>query len=336
MVAANGLHDGETKAVALAVALRAVEAVEDEPLVQGGLVRRVRHRQLPPLQRDGDHAVGAVVAHRVHHQVVHQALQQRAVRPHHQGAVVERLADGDVARHRLEEGDLPPQEAGQGDVLHLLELAVVYLRQQQQVPVEARQPRGHVVKSLYQVGLTLGEAGLLQQQVQLGLEDGERGLQLVRRVLGELPLRAVAGHAVVHQRPQHAVEPVELPHVRLRQVRHPALLQAEGLQPPQRLVERPPKAGGDETQRHRDGQQQQQHDEGYLYRHALHDVLLQVERRDGQPHAHGVDEVYHVLGVEPLGQVIEQGRGQQQQRGRAGHELGKHLARQAPHGSTHL
>ena len=336
VVVAYGLHDGETQAVAPAASPRAVEAVEDLPLVQGGGVRRVRHRQPPVRHLDGDRAAGAVVARRVHHQVVHQALQQRPVRPHHQGAAVERLAYPDIARRAPEEGHLPPQEAGQGYVLRLLELAVVYLGQQQQVPVEAGQPRGRVVEPLYQVGLPLGEPRLLQQQVQPGLEDGERGLQLVRRVLGELPLRAVARHAVAHQLPQHAVEPVELPHVRPRQVGHHALLQAEGLHAPQRLVERPPQPAGDEAQRHRDGHQQQQHDEGHVYRHALHYVLLQVERRDGPAHAHRLDEVDHVLGVEPLRQAIEQGRGQQQQRGRAGHELDKHLARQAPHGSTHL
>ena len=266
------------------------------------------------------------MAHGIYHKVIDEAFQQGAVGADGQVAVLELFVEEDVARDALQERGQFVEEAGQADVLRLPVLAVVYLGEQEEVAVQAGQAVRVLVQSLYQFRLPLGEAGLLEQEVELALEDGERGLQFVRGVLGELLLRAVAGEAVAHQGFERTVEAGELLDVGVGQRRQLAVLQAEAFYLTQGLVERLPQAAGDEAQGQYNRHRQHPYDKPELEHHALHDVLLQVERRDGLSLLHRLDDVCHILGVIVLGEEVEQRRGERQQHRDAGDELRQHLA----------
>ena len=326
MVSADGTDDDKLQTVALHLFGRAVEAVEYQLLVQGGLVGRVCYRQFLVRHGEADFSLRAVVADGVYHEVVNEAFQQGAVGADGQGAVREVFVEKDVAHDALQERGQLVKDARQADVLRLPVPAVVYPGEQEQVAVQPSKAAGILVESLYQFRLPPSKVGLLKQEVELAIEDGERGLELVRGVFGELLLSAVAGKAVSHQGFERTVEPGEFLDIGVGQLGQLAVFQPEAFYLPQGQVERLPQAAGDEAQGQHNRHRQYSDNQPELEHHALHDVPLQVECGDGLPSLHRLDYVYHIFGIIMFGKEVEQRRDKCEQCRYAGDELREHFA----------
>jgi len=256
VVVADALDDGEAEAVALRLRRGAVETLEDFGLVEGVARGCVGYRQLPGRYAYEDVAARGVVADGVDHEVAHHAFHERAVGSHHEavGLGVERYRS--AVRHDFELRQQSPCQVHDVHRLVRLVLVVLQLRQEQQVVVQSGQPCHGLPQFLYCLGLPLGDAGLLHEQVEPALEHGEWRLQFVRGVLGEFLLLSVAVEAASHQRHERAVQPRELRSAAIVELWYAAVLQAEALDSLQYPVEWSPQAARHDLHRHHDSDAQ--------------------------------------------------------------------------------
>lgn len=179
----------------------------------------------------------------------------------------------------------------------------------------------HLIKVLNDGGLVCRDAGLLEQDVELALEDSERCLQFVGGIFGKLFLELVASLAVLHHSLQGGIEAAQFGDVAVFHPRTGAALYAERLHGPERLVERLPQAARQNPRHHDDGNAENGDDEPKLKHYALQDVLFEVEWRNAIAMLYGLDDVYHVFGIKTLCQPVEQRRGEHQQNDDADGEL---------------
>lgn len=156
-------------------------------------------------------------------------------------------------------------------------------------------------------------------------------LELVRGVLGKLLLYAEHLAVFAHQAVKRAVEAFELADVRGQESRQTVLRDVEPLRLVQRVIEGQPQAAGDEAHGDEQREAHDEEDEQKLEHHAGHDVALKVERRYALAALHGLDDVYHVFGIEPLGEQIEQRCRQHEDGSGAQRELRQRLRLQALH-----
>ena len=331
---ADGLDDGEPQSVALLLHVAAAETAEQRGGIERPAVfRHVAHRETVVFEDYVHRAAGRRVAYGVDDEVLQQTLQQYGV-----------CTDGSVAaatptvvyvqRRVLAQHAVERQRLGKHRArIHFLRggiLCVVYLGQYEQVAVQVAHAHGQSVHVGHELHLPLGQV-LLHQHVELAAYDGDGCLKLVRGVLGKLLLYAEHLAVFAHQAVKRAVEAFELADVRGQEARQTVLRDVEPLRLVQRVVEGKPQAAGDEAHGDEQREAHDDEDEQKLKHHAGHDVALKVERRYALAALHGLDDVYHIFGIEPLGEHIEQRRRQHEDGDGAQRELRQRLRQQALH-----